>query len=125
MDKNIFDTNNGLWYELIGDYYIPRLTLPTEENGLSAFGGRQYLRYIQEFRKPLYIELLTSGRLSTYLSEIDEKAEDMFFRLVKGLANKDGITAKLKAEDQILWVQRMNSARETATEAVNNDLIYV
>ena len=124
MDKYIYDDNNGLWYELIGDYYIPCLTLPTEEERPIGIWGRRYLRHIKEYRKPLYIELLTSGGLNAYLSEIDENAEDMFFRLVKELAEKEGITERLKAENQMLWVQRMNAVRETAMEIVNHDLIY-
>lgn len=124
MVKYIFDNNNGLWYELIGDYYIPCLALPTEEERPIGIWGRRHLQYIKEYRKPLYIELLTSGSLNAYLAEIDEQAEDMFFRLVKELAEKDGITERLKAENQILWVQRMNSVREAVTEIINADLIY-
>ena len=124
MVKHIFDDNNRLWYELIGDYYLPCLTLPTEEERPIGIWGRRHLRYIKEYRKPLYIELLTSGGLNAYLAEIDEKAEDKFFRLVKELAEKEGITEKLKAENQMLWVQRMNSVREAVTEIINADLIY-
>ena len=87
--------------------------------------GRQHLRYIREYHKGLYNNLLISGKLNSYLAELDEQAEDMFFRLVEQLAEKDGITETLKAENQMLWVQRMNAVRETATEIVNNDIIYV
>ena len=124
MVKHIFDNNNGLWYELIGDYYILCLALPTEEERPIGIWGRRHLRYIKEYWKPLYIELLTSGSLNAYLSEIDEKAEDMFIRLVEGFAEKEGITERLKAENQMLWVQRINSVREAVTEIINADLIY-
>lgn len=87
-------------------------------------GGRRHLWYIREYRKGLYNSLLLNGNLNTYLDDLNERAEDMFFRLVKDLAEKDGITETLKAADQMEWVRRMNAARETATEIVNNDLIY-
>ena len=124
MDKYIYDENNGLWYELQGDYYIPCLTIPEEEQPPIGVWGQRHLRYIREYRKGLYSSLIVSGKLTDYLAELNEQAEDMFFRLVEELTEKDGITEKLKAEDQMLWVQRMNAVRETATEIVNNDLIY-
>ena len=124
MDKYIYDENNGLWYELQGDYYIPCLTIPEEEQQPIGVWGQRHLRYIREYRKGLYNSLIVSGKLTDYLAELNEQAEDMFFRLVKELAEKDGITEKLKAEDQMLWVQRMNAVRETATEIINHDLIY-
>ena len=124
MDKYIYDENNGLWYELQGDYYIPCLTIPEEEQPPIGVWGQQHLRYIREYRKGLYNSLIVSGKLTDYLAELNEQAEDMFFRLVKELAEKEGISETLKAENQMLWVQRMNAVRETATEIVNNDLIY-
>ena len=124
MDKYIFDENNGLWYELQGDYYIPCLTLPEEEQPPIGVWGQRHLRYIREYRKGLYNSLLLSGKLSSYLADLNEQAEDMFFRLANELAEKEGITETLKAENQMLWVQRMNTVRETATEIVNSDLIY-
>lgn len=124
MDKYIYDDNNGLWYELQGDYYIPCLTIPEEEQQPIGVWGRQHLRYIREYRKGLYDSLLLSGKLNGYLAELNEQAEDMFLRLVKEVAEKEGITETLKAEDQMLWVRRMNSIRDTATEIVNHDLIY-
>ena len=125
MDKYIYDENNGLWYELQGDYYIPCLTIPEEEQRPIGVWGRQHLRYIREYHKGLYNNLLISGKLNSCLAELDKQAEDMFFRLVEQLAEKDGTTETLKAENQMLWVQRMNAVRETATEIVNNDIIYV
>ena len=124
MDKYVYDENNGLWYELQGDYYIPCLTIPEEEQRPIGIWGRRYLRYIREYRKGLYNSLLLSGKLNGLLVDLNEQAEDMFFRLVDQLAEKDGITETLKAENQMLWVQRMNAVRDTATEIVNDDLIY-
>ena len=125
MDKYIYDENNGLWYELQGDYYIPCLTIPEEEQQPIGVWGQRHLRYIREYRKGLYNSLFFSGKLNGYLAELNEQAEDMFLRLTKELAEKEGITETLKAENQMLWVQRMNAVRETAMEIVNNDLIYV
>ena len=124
MDKYIYDENNGLWYELQGDYYIPCLTIPEEEQQPIGVWGHQHLRYIREYRKGLYNSLFFSGKLNGYLVELNEQAEDMFLRLTKELAEKDGITETLKATDQMEWVQRMNAVRETATEIINHDLIY-
>ena len=121
--KYVYDENSGLWYELQGDYYIPCLTISEEERPIGIWGQR-HLRYIREHRKAFYTGLLLDGKLNSYLADLNEQAEDMFFRLVKELAEKEGITEALKAENQMLWVQRMNAVRETATEIVNNDLIY-
>ena len=123
MDKYIYDENNGLWYELQGNYYIP-LMIPEEEQRPIGVWGRRHLRYIREYRKGLYNSLLLSGKLNGYLAELNEQAEDMFFRLVKELAENEGIAETLKATDQMEWVQWMNAIRETATEIVNHDLIY-
>ena len=124
MDKYIYDENNGLWYELQGDYYIPCLTIPEEEQQPIGVWGQRHLRYTRENRQGLYNSLLLSGKLNGYLADLNEQAEDMFFRLVEQLAEKDAITEALKAENQMLWVQRMNAVRETAMEIVNHDLIY-
>ena len=124
MDKYIYDENNGLWYELQGDYYIPCLTIPEEEQLPIGVWGQRHLRYIRKYHKGLYNSLLLSGKLNGYRADLNEQAEDMFFRLVEQLAEKDAITEALKAENQMLWVQRMNAVRETAMEIVNHDLIY-
>lgn len=124
MDKYIYNESNGLWYELQGDYYIPCLTIPEEEQQPIGMWGRRHLRYIREYRQGLYNSLLLSGKLNGLLVDLNEQAEDMFFRLVEQFAEKDGITETLKAENQMLWVQRMNAVRDTATEIVNDDLIY-
>ena len=124
MKKHITDEKTGISYTLHGDYYLPDLELPTEEERPIGIWGQRRLRYIREHRKALYTGLFLDGKLNGYLAELNEQAEDMFFRLVNELAEKEGITEALKAENQMLWVQRMNAVRETATEIVNNDLIY-
>ena len=126
MKKHITDEKTGISYTLHGDYYLPDLELPAqEEEHPIGIWGQRHLRYIREHRKALYTGLLLDGKLNGYLADLNEQAEDMFFRLVKELAEKEGITETLKAENQMLWVQRMNAVRETVTEIVNNDLIYV
>ena len=115
MEKYIYNEQNGLWCELQGDYYIPCLTIPKEEQQPIGMWGRRHLRYIREYRKGLYDSLLLSGKLNGYLAELNEQAENMFFRLVNELAEKEGITETLKAENQMLWVQRMNTVRDSVT----------
>ena len=124
MDKYIYDENNGLWYELQDDYYIPCLMIPEDEQRPIGVWGRRHLRYIREYHKGLYNSLLLSGKLNSYLAELNEQAGDMFFRLIKEFSEKESISEALKAENQMLWVQRMNAIRETATEIINHDLIY-
>ncbi len=124
MDKYIYDENNGLWYELQGDYYLPCLTLPPEEEKPIGIWGQRHKRYLKEHRKATYTTLLTSGKLNAYLADIDRQAEEMFSRLVKQMAEHDGVSEKLKTENQMLWVGKMNAIREAAMEIVNNDLIY-
>lgn len=123
MDKYIIDERTGLKYELVGDYYLIVGDDEPEERPIGMWGQR-HARYLKEHHKVVYYELLTSGRLNEYLADLNEQAEDMFFRVVKELAEKEGITETLKVENQMLWVQRMNVIRQAATEFVNNDLIY-
>ena len=123
MDKYIIDERTGLKYELVGDYYFIAGDDEPEERPIGIWGQR-HLRYLEQHRRTVYAELLTSGKLNEYLADLNEQAQDMFLRLVKELAEKEGITEMLKAENQMFWVQRMNAVRETATEIVNNDLIY-
>ena len=124
MEKIIYDEKNGLWYELQGDYYIPCLKLPEEEQQPIGVWGQRHLRYIKQNRKVLYFNLLTSGKLNGYLADIDTQAEDMLSRLVKQMAESEGVTEKLKADKQMEWVARMNNIRSRATEIANKDLIY-
>ena len=123
MEKYITDKHTGLRYELVGDYYFIAGDDEPEERPIGIWGQR-HLRYLKQYRKTVYAELLTSGNLNGYLVDLNEQAEEMFSRLIKELAVKDGITETLKANNQMDWVQRMNAVRETATEIVNNDLIY-
>ena len=123
MEKYITDERTGLKYELVGDYYLIAGDDETEERPIGIWGQR-HLRYLKQHRKTVYAELLTSGKLNSYLANLNEQAEDMFFRLVKELVEKGGVTEQLKAADQMEWVQRMNAVRETAMEIVNQDLIY-
>ena len=124
MGKYIYDEKNGLWYELQGDYYIPCLKLPDEEQRPIGVWGQRHLRYLQQHRKALYTELQITGKLNGYLAVLNEQADDMFFELVKQMAAREGVAEQLKAQDQMLWVQRMNNIRDRAMEVVNNDLIY-
>ena len=125
MEKIIYDEKNGLWYELQGDYYIPCLKLPKEEQQPIGVWGQRHLRYIKQHRKVLYFNLLTSGKLNRYLADIDKQAEDMLSRLVKQMAECEGVTEQLKANNQMDWIGRMNNIRSKATEVVNNELIYM
>lgn len=124
MEKIIYDEKNGLWYKLQGDYYIPCLKLPEEEQQPIGVWGQRHLRYIKQNRKVLYLSLLTSGKLNGYLADIDKQAEEMFSRLVKQMAEREGITEKLKADNQMEWVGRMNNIRTKAIETVNYDIVY-
>ena len=123
MEKYITDERTGLKYELVGDYYLIAGDDEPEERPIGIWGQR-HLRYLKMHHRPVYVELLTNGKLNDYLADLNEQAEDMFSRLVKEFAEKEGIIEKLKAEDQMFWVQRMNVVRETVTEIVNNELIY-
>ena len=124
MEKYIFDERNGLWYELQGDYYLPCLKLPEGEQQPVGVWGQRHLRYIKQNCKVFYLNLLTSGKMNGYLADIDKQADEMFSQLVKQMAEREGVTETLKAENQMEWVQKMNNIRSRATEIVNNDLIY-
>ncbi len=124
MDKYIYDEKNGFWYELQGDYYLPCLKLPEEEAVHIGIWGQRHRRYLKDHHKALYTSLLTSGKLNSYLANIDQQVEEMFSRLVKQLAEKEGVTEAIKVENQMLWVQKMNNIRNAAIEIVSSDLIY-
>lgn len=123
MEKCITDERTGLKYELVGDYYLIAGDDESEGRPIGIWGQR-HLRYLKQHRKTVYDELLTSGNLNGYLVDLNEQAEDMFFRLVKELAQKDGITEVLKVTDQMEWVRRMNAVRKIAEETVYSELIY-
>ena len=124
MEKVIYDEKNGLWYELQGDYYIPCLKLPEEEQQPIGVWGQRHLRYIKQNRKVLYFNLLTSGKLNGYLADLDKQAEKMFSMLVRQMAEREGVTEQLKADNQMEWVGRMNNIRSRVTEIINKGLIY-
>lgn len=124
MKNRIYDEKNGLWYEKQGDYFIPCLSLSEEKQNPIGIWGQRHLRYIKQHKRVFYANLLSSCKLNSYLADVDERAEDMFSRLVKQLAEKENVTENLKAENQMLWVQKMNSIRNRATEVVNANLIY-
>ena len=124
MEKYIYNNNNGLWYELQGDYYIPCLMLDEEDTLLIGMWGRKYLRYIKEHRPVLHTTLLLSGKLNSHLAEINQRASEMFDLLIKQLVEKEGITEQLKATDQMAWVGAMNNIRNRAEEIVNTEVIY-
>ena len=124
MEKYITDERTGLKYELVGDYYlIAGDDEPEEERPIGVWGQR-HLRYLKEHRRVRYATLLTGGELNSYLADIDRQAEELFLRLVKQMADAEGITETLKAGDQMEWVGRMNSCRDRATEIVYHQVIY-
>ena len=125
MEKRIYNEHTGISYTLQGDYYLPDLALPEQENKPIGLWGHRHLCYIKRHKKVLYTNLLTSGKLNSYLADIDEQAEAMFSRLVKQMAECEGVTEKLKADNQMEWVARMNSIRSRATEIVTKDLINI
>ena len=126
MEQYIYNEQNGLWYELRGDYYIPCLELPAEKEERSiGVWGQRHLRYIREHKKALYTSLLTNGRLHSYLADVEEQAQELFDRLMKQRAEREGITETLKANNQMEWVGRMNALRSAVIETVNAEVIFV
>lgn len=124
MKKYITDEKTGISYTLHGNYYLPDLTLPVEKEKPIGIWGRKHLRHLKKHKRLVYFNLLTSGRLKEYLASVDEQAEDMFSRLVKTYADRQGMTEQLKAENQLLWVQKINNIRACVREAVEREIIY-
>ncbi|MCI7020259.1 MAG: TnpV protein [Clostridiales bacterium] len=124
MEKFIYDNNNGLWYELHGDYYLPCLAIPEEEVHTIGIWGRKRRRYLRERRPIIYSDLVLSGKLYSYLADIDSQARNKLDLLVTQLAEKEGINEYLKAQDQLAWVRAMNNIRNRAEEIVLEELIY-
>lgn len=125
MKKTIFEEMGGT-YIRHGDYYIPCLTLSDEEEGkLIGVWGQRHLRYLKEHKRFVYLNLMASGRLNEYLANVDEQAENMFSRLVKEYADRQGVTERLKAENQLEWIGRMNNILACVREVVNAEIIYV
>jgi len=123
MEKSIFEQIGGTYTEVNG-YLLPNLVIPDEELKPIGIWGQRHLRYIKQHKRALYTSLLLSGQLNSYLADLDEQAKEMFQMLERQLAEQDGITERLKAENQMEWVRRMNACREQAKEIVNAELIY-
>ena len=111
-------------YTQQGDYLLPDLKLPEQPKVEIGIWGKRHLRYLKKYHPIIYTNLLTSCKLTSYLADIDEEANEMFDKLVKQLAKQEGVTEQLKAENQMQWVRKMNNIRNQVTEIVNNDLIY-
>lgn len=124
MEKYIYDENNGLWYELQGDYYIPCLKLPDEEQAEVGIWGQRHLEYIKNHRKGFYTSLVIGCELNRYLADINKQAEEMFYTLISRYKTAEGITEQLKADNQMEWVGRINSIRQRVIEVITLDLIY-
>ena len=124
MEKYKYNESNGLWYELQGNYYLPCLKLPEEEQVHIGIWGQRHLNYLRENKRVLLSGLQLSGKLNSYLADIDKQAEYMCSRLVKQMAEREDITEQLKAENQMEWVRQMNNLRNRANEIVLHELIY-
>ena len=124
MKQHFTDEKKGIRYTLQGDYYLPDLALPAEEQQPIGIWGQRHLRHIKQNRRVLYTNLLTSGKLNSHLADINRQAEEMFSRLVKQMAEREGVTEQLKADNQMEWVGRMNDIRSRAMEIINEELIY-
>ena len=124
MKKHIYDENNGLWYELIGDYYIPVLTLSSEEQRPIGKWGRMHREYLREHRPILFNDLILSGQLWTYLADLNEQAQERLTLIVDQMKKDEGVTEELKAADQMAWVGTMNSIRNQAEEIILREMIY-
>ena len=122
--KSLFEKSGGT-YTTQGDYRLPNLTVPAEEERPIGVWGQRRLRYLKQNHKVLYYNLLTSGKLHSHLADVEEEAQILFSRLVKEYAEKECVTEQLKATDQMAWVRRMNNIRERATEVVNSEVVLI
>ncbi len=125
MKNRFFNKKNGLWYEKQGDYSLPCLELPKEENKPIGIWGQRHLRHLKQHRKILYTNLLTSGKLNSHLAEIDKQAEELYFRLVKQFAESEGVTEQLKADNPMEWVGRMENIQSRCREIVNSEVVFI
>ena len=125
LEKYIYDNSNGLWYELHGDYYLPCLAIPEEEVHTIGIWGRKHLQYLREHRPIIYSDLVLSGKMYSYLADIDTQARNKLDLLVTQLAEKEGINEHLKAQDQLAWVRAMNNIRNRAEEIILREVVYV
>ena len=125
MANTIFEETGGT-YTQVGDYMLPDISLPAEEETETNIGvwALRHKRYLKQNHKVLYYNLLTSGKLNSYLTDIEQQAQHLFSRLVNDLAEKENVTEKLKAKNQMLWVQKMNNIRNRATEIINTEIVY-
>ena len=125
MTDTLFEQLGGT-YTQVGDYALPELSLPAEKDDRPiGIWGQRRLRYLKQYHKVIYYNLLTSGKLDSHLADIEEQAQQLFLRLVKELAEKEGVTEQLKSADQMAWVRRLNNIREQAAEVVNAELVFV
>lgn len=124
MKKHIYDENNGLWYEFIGDYYIPVLALSSEEQGPIGKWGRMHRDYLREHRPLLFNDLILSGQLWTYLADLNEQAQNRLEVIIDQMKASEGVTEELKAADQMEWVGAMNSILNRAEEIILQEMIY-
>ena len=124
MDKYIYDENNGLWYELQGEYYLPFLTLPPEEENLIGIWGQRHKHYLKEHRKATYTTLLTSGKLNAYLAEIDKQTQECFELLIEDMKQAQSTTEQVKAENALEWVQWLNNILACAMEIVEKEILF-
>ena len=122
--KSIFEQIGGT-YTKQGDYRLPNITLPAEDERTIGVWGQRRLRYLKQHHKVLYYNLLTSGKLHSHLADVEEEAQSLFSRLVKEHAEKEGISEQLKTADQMAWVRQMNNIRSRATEIVNADVVLI
>ena len=121
--KSIFEQSGGV-YTMQGDYRLPNLTLPAEEERPIGIYGQRRLRYLKQYHKVLYYNLLTSGKLHSHLADVEEQAQELFSRLVKEYAEKEGVTKQLKKENPIEWIRRMNNIKMRVREMVNSEVIF-
>ena len=124
MDKYIFDESNGLWYELQGDYYIPCLILSEEETQPIGLWGQRHKQYLKEHKQFLYTTMLIEGTLNSYLADIDRQAQERLLLLTKQIAEQENVTEKLKADNAMLWVQKMNEIQSRVREIIYSEIIY-
>ena len=124
MKKHIYDESNGLWYELIGDYYIPVLTLSSEEQRPIGKWGRMHRDYLKVHRPIRFNDLVLSGQLWTYLADLNEQTQERLSLIVEQMKASEGVTEELKATDQLAWVGAMNSIRNRAEEIILREMIY-
>ena len=125
MEKQFTDEKTGISYTMQGDYFIPDLALPAEEENAISIYGQRHLRFLKQHKRVLYINLLSGGKLNAYLAGIDKQAHERLHTLIQQMAQVQGVTEELKATDQIAWVGAMNNIRYAAEEIINRELIFV